>query len=354
MGEYNDRLSDFSDAILKENPKLPVVRADLADTWIKGIMSMPIETKLGRNIRPQIAALDALGTLLPAWGVRVPSSRASQAGAVVATAYEGSLLFGEHTWGFDAKQFPRLYGKAWEQARAAGEYARLEESWGEKAAYIRKAADVTRAAAAADLEALARAVGVAGPRIVVFNPLPWPRDGMATVQLPPGVSSGLKDLATGQTVPCQQEAGTLSFLARDVPGLGYRTYVPVPTYSSRSARGRGVTAERDEYGGRGSRRNVTSTLENAFFRLRLDPARGVVASLVDKRSGRELVDAASEYGLGQYVYERFDANEAAAYVKAYCRSIAWWVYQGFRQVGPAARQRRPSCYGLARQVPIER
>ena len=66
------RLSDFGDAILKENPKLPVVRADLADTWIQGIMSMPIETKLARNVRPEIAALDALGTLLPAWGVRVP------------------------------------------------------------------------------------------------------------------------------------------------------------------------------------------------------------------------------------------------------------------------------------------
>ena len=311
------RLSDFSDAILKENPTLPVVRADLADTWIKGIMSMPIETKLARNVRPQIAALDALGTLLPAWGVRVPSNRDPQAGAPVATAYEGSLLFGEHTWGFDAKNCPRLYGKAWEQARAAGQYARLEESWGEKAAYIRQAADVTRAATTADLAALARAVGVAGPRIVVFNPLPWPRDGLAAVQVPPGASSGLKDAATGQTVPCQREAGAISFLAHDVPALGYRTYVPVPTTPL-------VPAEEEA-----PRRSATSTLENSFFRVRLDPARGVVASLVDKRSGRELVDAASEYGLGQYVYERFDADEATAYVNAYCRNIAPWVYKDF-------------------------
>jgi hypothetical protein len=306
------RLSDFGDAILKENPKLPVVRADLADTWIKGVMSMPIETKMARNVRPEIAALDALGTLLPAWGVRVPSNRDA-----AATAYEGSLLFGEHTWGFDAKQFPRLYGKAWEQARAAGKYARLEESWGEKAAYICKAADVTRAATTADLEALARAVRVAGPRIVVFNPLPWPRDGVATVQLPPGASYGLKDLATGQTVLSQQEAGAISFLARDVPAMGYRTYVPAPSTP---------LAPREEDT---SRRSVTTTLENSFFRVRLDPVRGVAASLVDKRSGRELVDAASEYGLGQYVYERFDANDTAGYVKAYCRNIAWWVYQDF-------------------------
>jgi hypothetical protein len=323
---------------------LPVVRADLADTWIKGIMSMPIETKLARNVRPEIAALDALGTLLPAWGVRVPSGRPlaggdPQTGALVAAAYEGSLLFGEHTWGFDAKRCPRLYGKAWEQALAAGRYAGLEESWREKADYIRKAADATRAATAADLQALARAVGVAGPRIVVFNPLPWPRDGMAAVQVPPAASYGLKDLATGQTVPCRQEAGTLSLVARDVPAMGYRTYVPAPSTplapreekasqrsvtSTEDTSRRSVTSTEDT-----SQRSVTSTLENSFFRVRLDPARGVVASLLDKRSGRELVDAASEYGLGQYVYERFDADDAAAYVKAYCRNIAPWVYKDF-------------------------
>ena len=110
-------------------------------------------------------------------------------------------MFGEHTWGFDAKNCPRLYGQAWEQARAAGQVCALEESWREKAAYIGKAAGVTRSAAAADLEALARAVRVAGARIVVFNPLPWPRDGLATVQVPPNASYGLKDVVTGQAVP---------------------------------------------------------------------------------------------------------------------------------------------------------
>ena len=311
------RLSDFSDAILKENPKLPVVRADLADTWIKGIMSMPIETKLARNVRPQIAALDALGTLLPAWGVRVPSNRDA-----VAAAYEGSLMFGEHTWGFDAKQFPRLYGKAWEQARAAGKYARLEDSWGEKAAYINNAAKATRAATAADLEALARAVHVTGSRIVVFNPLPWPRDGTVAVQVSPKASYGLKDAATDQAVLCQQEGGRLAFLARDVPAMGYRTYVAGPLPGPLDGKG-----------------TPSATLENSFFRLRLDPARGVVASLVDKRSGRELVDSASKYGLGQYVYERFDADEVAAYVKSYCRNLAPWEFEDFAKFNlPPAKE----------------
>ncbi len=169
---------------------------------------------------------------------------------------------------------------------------------------------------------------------------------MVTAQFPPGAYYGLKDLATGQTVPCQQEAGTLSFLARNVPAMGYRTYVPGP----RTLPGASLAPREED----ASLRSATNTLENSFFRLRLDPARGVVASLVDKRSGRELVDAASEYGLGQYVYERFDADEAAAYVKAYCRSTVGLGVPGFRQVEPAARQRRPARYGLARQLPVER
>jgi len=46
------RLSDFADAIRREKPDLPVIRADMPDTWVHGIMSMPIETKIMRNVRP--------------------------------------------------------------------------------------------------------------------------------------------------------------------------------------------------------------------------------------------------------------------------------------------------------------
>jgi hypothetical protein len=84
---------------------------------------------------------------------------------------------------------------------------------------------------------------------------------------------------------------------------------------------------------------VTNTVENSIFRARLDPARGVVASLVDKRSGRELVDTASQYGLGQYIYERFDADDALAHVKAYCGTTGGWVEADFaKSQMPPAKQ----------------
>ena len=307
------RLSDFADAILRENPPLPVVRADLSDGWIHGIMSMPIETKLARNVRPAIVAHEALSTLLSAWGVGAPSSRET-----VRTAYEGSLLYGEHTWGFDAKQCPRLYGKPWEEARAAGRYAKLEESWGEHAAYAKTAAAATLPALTADLDALARAVGSPGRRIVVFNPLPWPRDGVVSLEMPAAAErAGLKDLATGEPVACESEGKMLSFVARGVPAMGYRTYVPVEGRGPQAASG--GAAER--------------TLDNEAFRLRLDPGRGTIASLVDKRSGREWVDPAADRGLGQYVYVRFDADDAKSYVKAYCKFMADWVINDFAKPG---------------------
>ena len=45
-------------------------------------------------------------------------------------------------------------------------------------------------------------------------------------------------------------------------------------------------------------------MENDVFTAVLDPQRGVIRSLIDKRSGRELVDTNSDFGLGQYLYER--------------------------------------------------
>ena len=64
------RLSDFADAILQEKPELPVVRADMPDTWIHGLMSMPTETQTARALRQQTASLEALTTLLECLGHR--------------------------------------------------------------------------------------------------------------------------------------------------------------------------------------------------------------------------------------------------------------------------------------------
>jgi hypothetical protein len=57
----------------------------------------------------------------------------------------------------------------------------------------------------------------------------------------------------------------------------------------------------------------------------MDPARGVVRSLVEKQSGRELLDDNAPHGLGQYLYERFDASQVQGFVRAYVKIAAAWA-----------------------------
>jgi hypothetical protein len=331
------RLSDFADAVIKENPPLPVVRADMPDTWIHGIGSMPVETAMARRIRPRIGTLECLNTLLGGWGVKVPDVKTA-----VATAYEGSVLFGEHTWGCSMAHVGWKYGEAWEKDRQARKaaYDLAEESWSEKGDRIRVAEQAVNPPLKADMKALAQAVRVSGPRIVVFNPLPWKRDSLVMVKdaVPyekherdgKPAATVLNDVATGKTVRASmvraRDGGTLfRFTARDVPPLGYRTYV------------------RDENAGQTARpveADKGDVLENEYFRVRFDRGRGVVASLMDKQSGRELVDSNSKYGFGQYLYERFDADQAHSYLVAFCKSHPWpdWAEKTVKSDLPPATE----------------
>ena len=270
--------------------------------------------------------------MLGGWGIKRPDVKAA-----VATAYEGSMLFGEHTWGCSGECIGWKYGEAWEKARLAekANYDFAEASWAEKGDRIRVAEKAVAPALEADMGALARAVKVTGPRIVVFNPLPWARDGLvqgtaAFLHAPDNGGKAtpilLKDMATGKTTAAVIVFGKgLQFIARDVPPLGYRTYVPV--------------AEKVEPPVPASADNG-DILENEYLRLRLDPKRGVVASLVDKQSGRELIDTRSRYGFGQYLYERFDADQGHNYLVAFCKSHPWptWAEKTVKPNLPPAKE----------------
>ena len=57
-------LDDFAKAVVAENPELPLIRGDMPDTWIHGLMSMPQATKAARDTRPLEPALEILDTQL--------------------------------------------------------------------------------------------------------------------------------------------------------------------------------------------------------------------------------------------------------------------------------------------------
>lgn len=283
-------LDDFAAAVIAENPELPVIRGDMPDTWIHGWLSMPMEAKAARQFRAIEPALDALDTQLRAWGVvTLPLAPA------LAGAYEQSGLFSEHTFGpWGPKGGPwesgipnrNLYGAEWKEARASGAYKEYEAGFDDKRAFARNADEIVRRELATRLELLASSVKTGGDHIVVYNGLPWERSGVVEV---PG------------------EQGRFIFAER-VPANGYRTY-------SMNKTERAGTVLNDP----------PATLETPFYRATFDLKRGGISSLVEKRTGRDLVDKSSPYVLGQFLHERFDRPRMVAFHNAYGRPGMDWT-----------------------------
>jgi len=257
-------MEEFADAILAENPDLPVVRGETPDTWIHGCMCDPGGMRIARNVQLLLPAVETLNTQLCHWGLS-----AADAAGELAQAHEQTLLYNEHTWGGSAGV--NVYGDAFRKL-PAGHFANLEGSWEDKTDYIRTAGRIAASLLETNLATLARAVDWPGPRVVVYNPLPWSRSGVVEV-------SGRR------------------FLAKDIPPCGYKTF-PVPESPPATP----VAGD---------------TLENEFFRVTLDPARGSISSWVEKSTGREWVDATAEHGLGQYLNERFSFQQTADYCRDY-------------------------------------
>jgi len=84
----------------------------------------------------------------------------------------------------------------------------------------------------------------------------------------------------------EDERYEVSFVAEDVPALGYKVYRFVP--SKRPATKGGITIRE-------------STLENCFYRLELDPETGAIRSIYDKNLDRELLDRGAPHAGNQIV-----------------------------------------------------
>jgi alpha-mannosidase len=302
-------LDDFAKAVLAEKPELPVIRGDMPDTWIHGLLSMPIETKTARNIRPLEPAVDVLDTQLHAWGLKTASLAEP-----LAEAYELSFLYGEHTWGLNGTYGGnRLWGDDWKKKLPVEHQHKYLASFDDHRKYIRKTDEIIHRELASRLAILAQSVKAEGRRIVVFNPLPWSRSGVVAVNID-GNSHRLTDSQSGLSVPCDRNGKSCRFFASDVPAGGYRTYLVPNTANSEPAT---------------SAQSSPTAIETPRFKATFDLRRGGLSSLVEKKTGRDFVDRSSEYALGQYLHERFSEKEVKRFFEAYSRDQQGWAVNDF-------------------------
>ncbi len=303
------KMDDFAEMILKEDlSELPVIRSDIGDPWIHGTMSMPEAAKLAQNIRPSIGGMNQLSTLETIWGIYRPDLR-----GIIAEAYEQSLLYSEHTWGLANQHYLKVpYGKAWQELWEKGlppQYKLMEESWTDHADYIGNVQKLITGPYRDAVALLADNVNVDKNRIVVYNPLPWKRGdeieldtrlifGNDFVSLKP--VDGGPAIAVAHEYPAIEDKAPVSrFVVVDIPPMGYRTYIA----SNENVAGPELVAE-----------DNSDIIESPFFRARMDAERGRITSLIDKRTGREMVDANAPQGFGQYFYERFGYKQLSDWI----------------------------------------
>ena len=261
-------MDDFYDVLMKENPDLPVVKEEMPDTWIHGIMSDPGGVALSRKAKTLLPAAEILRSELPLWGV----SSSSDMYSAVDTAYENLLLFGEHTNGRSLKVYD--YGDAFRNA-SKQVCDELEASWEDKTDYARKAFTISDSINTLDMALLANSVKAKDSSYVVYNPLPWKRAERVELD---GKYVWMKEL----------------------PPCGYRVY-PI------------------KKGHEEKRLLSQNKIENEYFRITFDPNKGFITSLYDKKNKREWVDSTHAVGLGQYINERFTLEQTEAYARAYQR-----------------------------------
>lgn len=294
--------ADFATAIIeeeRENPTLPVVRGDMPDTWIHGVMSAPEASGMHRRAAGALITLGQLDTTMRAFGIDT-----APAGGALGEAYREECLYAEHTWGASTWQIKhRIFQPDWRKYLDKGEWHELEDRFQYHMDYARRALKAADAGIAGRMKKLAAQTNVEGARVTVFNPLPWRTDAAVRVDAPQGTTApGATRLADGR----------LELVAKNLPPGGYAT----------------IPLSRGDAPGPQTLPNATE-FETRHFKVRFDLDKGGLSSLVEKKSGRELVRRGGRV-LGQFVHEKFSTNEVARFQNAYNRH---WAKDRFSDFG---------------------
>ncbi len=252
---------DFFEHIEKNyGGKLPVIKGSGGAYWEDGAGSSAHETALDRRSQATLASAECLLAL--AQRIKPDTYPKEQ----IAAAWRNCLLYDEHTWGA---------GSSISRPEAPGTIVQ----WKNKARFALDAQKESGELLAQGLQTLGGQIRTKEPSLVVFNPSGWKRSEIISVNLPKGLAITEPGVTT-----CETESGCYAWVA-DVPSCGYRTLKLGPAVSPPKAQPA-----------------AGHTLESRSYRIGFDPATGGIGSLVDKETGRELVDPRSPYKLNEYLY----------------------------------------------------
>ena len=273
----------------RHGAELPVYRQAWPDWWTDGFGSAARETAASRQTHAAMQTNETLLAMASLLGAEPSSTLADR----IQTVQEKLLFYDEHT-----------YGAAESISDPLAENTMVQ--WGEKASYVWEAvkdAGLLREEALGTLQTYVPRVDV--PTIAVFNTLNWTRSGLVEAFidheiLPTNRRVQIVDPENGSAIPMQalrtRSEGTYWALwVSGVPPLGYKSYrieVSDEPQQPQPAEDTDATA-----------------LENSYYRVEFDPASGGITYLLDKQTGKQLVDDTADWRLGQIVHERLSSRD---------------------------------------------
>jgi len=237
--------------------RIPVWRDELYLEYHQGTFTTQAETKRNnRRAESGLAAAEKLASLAALHGADYPRARLEETWLPALTHQFHDILPG---------------------SSITPVYRDAVEAYAEVLRDLAGATDTALASLARQI----RTDSAAGQPVIVWNTLSWPRSDFVTCEVPADLGPELRlvdhegHACPLEVAPCPGEGRlAVSFVAEDVPPVGYRVYY--------LAAGTGAAPP-------GELKVDGLTLENRFHRLRLDPASGNLVSLVDRRLGREFV-----------------------------------------------------------------
>ncbi|MFB8140694.1 glycoside hydrolase family 38 N-terminal domain-containing protein [Streptomyces parvus] len=288
----------FTDAEERLGDRIETFEGDWTDWWVDGVGAGAVPLAATRDGQAALADAQTLAGYAQALG----SSEGARITEAAPEVYRAASLFNEHTWGAGD---PWTHG---DHGHASG-----ERQWHWKYAQALRAHDGARtlldAASAALGERLSPREGTLAGYYVV-NTCSWERSETVRLFLPEStvpLADPVRVVDSRDGVPLEvteekqsnelhRAAGRfLLFRLAGVPAHG-AVRVDVEPASGPSA---GPSAKN------GTPAHASTVLENEFLRVHVDLASACIDSILDKRTGEELVRQDAAVGFNGYLYDEY-------------------------------------------------
>lgn len=295
----------FDEAEARVGPEIPTFTGDWGDWWVEGVGSGARPQAMTRRAQALITdaqTLSNLGRTLAGQGVEDEAEQSRQ-------VYSSISLFNEHTWGAS---------NPWTDGDEGTNSGDQQWHWKyNRALSAHDDAEVFLDHASAQLGALLGEVAGADVTFYAVNTTGFVRSGKVSLfvresLVPLDEPLIVRDERTGQVLPSRiveqqnpkhRDAGRFVHVhVNAVPAVGTVRLTVLRASGEDRTDDRAASNTDNKDNTVGAEPHV---LENEHLRVEVDLRRSCVASIVDKATGREIVDQEAVVGFNGYVYDRY-------------------------------------------------